>query len=347
MLPDGGDTSVIDRFAQPLAEVLASAKQIEMMQRSETARKLWHEEYGRLADADDIATERARPQVLRLSMLYTLLDGSAVVDEKHLKAALAVWDYCEASAKYLFSERCNNIGTQGGQAIKSLAVRLLNFIIAQPGINRRGLYDRLGGQARKEDMDKALAYLETEGLAHPQTINTGGRPGECWFAGRAKEQTSKVPDDDEPDLCSIARSEGEKEEESQEEATAIQPRKCQVKIEEIPVPRPGLPGSLESVPLDKLFALVREIGGRLVWIDEGVRVVAFDGITPVILAAFKEHQEQLKPFVQGKQPSQEDLFLYELQIVGTDEWPEYERRKSGKPKLELFPEDGSDLTDAA
>ena len=64
LLPDGGDASVIDRFAG-LAEALAKAKRIGKMHRSEEAKKCWHEVYGRLADADDVATERARPQVLR------------------------------------------------------------------------------------------------------------------------------------------------------------------------------------------------------------------------------------------------------------------------------------------
>ena len=31
-----------------------------------------------------------------------LLDRSGVVEVEHLRAAIAVWDYCEASAAYIF-----------------------------------------------------------------------------------------------------------------------------------------------------------------------------------------------------------------------------------------------------
>ena len=39
-------------------------------------------------------TSRAAAQVLRLSMINTLLDGEKFVRPPHLLAALAVWDYC-------------------------------------------------------------------------------------------------------------------------------------------------------------------------------------------------------------------------------------------------------------
>lgn len=38
----------------------------------------------------------------RLAMLFALLDGSNLIGTEHLDAALAVWDYCRASARYLF-----------------------------------------------------------------------------------------------------------------------------------------------------------------------------------------------------------------------------------------------------
>jgi hypothetical protein len=69
---------------------------------------------------------------MRLAMLYALLDGSSTVEEEHLRAALAVWDYCEASARHLFGKGCNNTGTQTQLVEDPLAVRLLNAITAQP-----------------------------------------------------------------------------------------------------------------------------------------------------------------------------------------------------------------------
>jgi hypothetical protein len=48
---------------------------------------------------------RSAPHVLRLAMLYTALDGSLLIEPKHLKAAIAFVDYCERSAQWIFGER--------------------------------------------------------------------------------------------------------------------------------------------------------------------------------------------------------------------------------------------------
>jgi hypothetical protein len=38
---------------------------------------------------------RAPAQVLRLSMMYALLDMSTTIRKEHLEAALEIWRYCE------------------------------------------------------------------------------------------------------------------------------------------------------------------------------------------------------------------------------------------------------------
>jgi hypothetical protein len=48
------------------------------------------------------ATSRAEAQVLRLSAIYAALDCSPIIAPPHLQAALAVWEYCSASAALLF-----------------------------------------------------------------------------------------------------------------------------------------------------------------------------------------------------------------------------------------------------
>lgn len=55
---------------------------------------------------DDWASEstaRGVTYVLRLSMLYALIDGAEEIDVDHLEAAESLWSYCEHSARWLFS----------------------------------------------------------------------------------------------------------------------------------------------------------------------------------------------------------------------------------------------------
>jgi hypothetical protein len=45
---------------------------------------------------------------MRLALLYALLDQSDPIREEHLRSALALWDYCERSAYYVWSDRFVN-----------------------------------------------------------------------------------------------------------------------------------------------------------------------------------------------------------------------------------------------
>ena len=50
-------------------------------------------------------TSRAEAQVLRLALLYSLLDPHAsMIGIQHLKAAVAVWQFCDESARYIFGQ---------------------------------------------------------------------------------------------------------------------------------------------------------------------------------------------------------------------------------------------------
>ncbi len=51
---------------------------------------------------------RGAPQVLRLGLIYALLDRSEAITEDHLRAGLAVWQHCENSARSLFGQRLDN-----------------------------------------------------------------------------------------------------------------------------------------------------------------------------------------------------------------------------------------------
>ena len=46
--------------------------------------------------------------MLRLSLIYALMDCSNVIRVEHLQAATAVWDYCDASVRYVFGTKTGN-----------------------------------------------------------------------------------------------------------------------------------------------------------------------------------------------------------------------------------------------
>jgi hypothetical protein len=51
---------------------------------------------------------RGAPQVIRLAMIYALMDCKRRIDVPHLRAALAVWEYAERSVQYYFGKSTGN-----------------------------------------------------------------------------------------------------------------------------------------------------------------------------------------------------------------------------------------------
>jgi hypothetical protein len=119
------------------------------------------------------ATARAHAQVLRLSLLYAVLDGASDIQRQHLDAALAVWDYCEASARYIFGDA---LGDPTADAI------LKALRTAANGLTRTEIRDHFHRKKQEKEIARALLVLHEKGLARFEREETAGRPVERWFA---------------------------------------------------------------------------------------------------------------------------------------------------------------------
>jgi hypothetical protein len=118
---------------------------------------------------------RAEAQVTRLSLLYALLDESPTIRAEHLQAALALWEYCEASVRYIFGDA---IGDPVADAILN-ALRS-----AAEGLTRTEISSLFSRHRDRERIDLALSALMRQELASPVREETGGRPVEKWVAVR-------------------------------------------------------------------------------------------------------------------------------------------------------------------
>lgn len=109
-LPYGGNApqEVVDDLAVRIGRALHSAAGAERVNLSEDCRKAWAQMYMRLtADRPDTvltkATGRRAPHVLRLALIYALMDECRTIDVRHLEAAAALEQYSVDTAAYLFS----------------------------------------------------------------------------------------------------------------------------------------------------------------------------------------------------------------------------------------------------
>jgi hypothetical protein len=179
LLPEGGCLSDSDLapVARQTKEALAAARRIQAVRRNEEATVLWRTIYGELSEGRPgllgAVISRAEAQTMRLAMLYALLDGSASIAVAHLQAALAVWEYCEASARCIF----------GGALGDAVADRILRALRSTPeGLTRTDISDLFGRNKDQARIDRALSLLATVGVAKCAREQSGGRPGERWIA---------------------------------------------------------------------------------------------------------------------------------------------------------------------
>jgi len=117
-------------------------------------------------------TSRSEAQVLRLACVYALMDSSVAIELEHLKAALAVWDYAEASARYIFGD------ATGDDVADSIEDMLTG---APEGLTRAQIRDAFGRNKSSERIGAALELLERHGRVFKEIEQTGGRPAERWL----------------------------------------------------------------------------------------------------------------------------------------------------------------------
>lgn len=118
------------------------------------------------------ATARGVTQVLRLSLIYALFDDADEITDGHLDAALAMWDYAEHSARWLFSTHEQEITRQttGGLAA---------FICdgGPAGRTRSEIYrDHFKNNVKATEINEQLTPLVHDGVIVEVRDETDGRP---------------------------------------------------------------------------------------------------------------------------------------------------------------------------
>jgi hypothetical protein len=180
MLPHGGGKPDFTVLMPELAKSLDFARDTKLVTMDDDAAEHWTEVYPALtADVPGLfgaVTARAAPQVMRLALLYALVDRQPVISMQHLEPALALWRYSEASARRIFGDAMGD----------HIADTILTALRARTpdGMARtdiHGLFDRNVSAAR---LSGALGKLLAAGKATRHTITTGepGRRPEMWVA---------------------------------------------------------------------------------------------------------------------------------------------------------------------
>jgi hypothetical protein len=180
LLPEGGSLApeALGAVEESLRLVIDHARTVDQVKMTDDARALWRDVYPVLSEGRPgllgSVTGRSEAQVVRLALIYALLDRVKVIGRDHLQAALAVWHYAERSAAYLWG---------GGAVGDPMADRVLAALRAsQDGLTRTEVRDLFSHATDAKKVDQAMSRLEGSGLARKHSESTKGRPVERWTA---------------------------------------------------------------------------------------------------------------------------------------------------------------------
>lgn len=179
-LPHGGalDDAAMRLFSERLAHTIGEARKIERVTMNAIAHDLWTEVYPTLSEGKPgllgAVIGRAEAQVIRLALIYALLDASSTITATHLRAALAVWEYAEASAGHIF-------GNASGDPVAD-QIHLALLVAGTEGRTKTALRDLFGRHVAATRVDAALGSLQKAGKATSESKPTAGRPVEVWRA---------------------------------------------------------------------------------------------------------------------------------------------------------------------
>lgn len=187
LLPEGGNVTgaMLTPLVSHVRHALEEGRRTYLLTRDEPARELWRDLYYRMANDDrdglvGAVTARAEAQVLRLSVIYALLDASSTIHVRHLQAAWAVWRYAEASARHIFGDALGD----------PIADRLYGAIrgAGDAGLDATEQHAALGRHVSARQLNEARASLVRRELIEEARQGTGGRPRTvCVVAKKAKE----------------------------------------------------------------------------------------------------------------------------------------------------------------
>jgi hypothetical protein len=179
LLPEGGSIDQVDwePLLTRLRGALAHARHAGRLSFDDAARRRWWDLYPTLTEPDDGLTgavcARAEAHVVRLALLYALLDRARAIELAHLEAALALWDYAHASARWVFGDALGD----------PLADEIYRALLDQPdGLTRSQVRDLFSRNRRSKDIAQALKRLAATGRIDAERQHARGRPAELFRA---------------------------------------------------------------------------------------------------------------------------------------------------------------------
>jgi hypothetical protein len=184
LLPFGGtlDPDQLTGIASSTRLALRFAAAYRPLTFDVPARERWVAAYPELSAARPglagAATARAEAHVVRLALIYALLDCSERICLEHLEAALAVWAYSAASANWIFGD---SLGDPTADEIWQ-AARDRPAGVTRTEVSDLFSRNKKRRNKKRHEIERALAVLEDAGRLRRETRQSEhGRHADVWI----------------------------------------------------------------------------------------------------------------------------------------------------------------------
>lgn len=183
LLPEGPviPDTIYNEIIQKLDDVFRWARENKgEIRRDDEATEFWKEAYPILTEDKDgvigAITSRAEAQVLRLSLIYAILDKSKVIRKEHIEGAIAIWQRSEQSIEFIF-------GDSSGDEIQD---RILEALKRGPMTQTEIFVNVFNRKIPAIRIRDTLQRLSAKGLINGKSIPTKGRPKTVWELNEQK-----------------------------------------------------------------------------------------------------------------------------------------------------------------
>ncbi|MHB8421525.1 MAG: DUF3987 domain-containing protein [Leptospirales bacterium] len=173
---------ISDQKAESLGKVLSGAillaRRGGMVTWDQEAKTIYEKSYPILTRDESgllgAATSRAEAQVIRLALIFALLDESRTIQKTHITRAIAIWNYCLKSARYLF----------GSLEVDSRENKILEYL--QTGEKKSTEITKELFRGHVSGLGAVLENLQAKGRITSRVEMTSGRSITFWALANAK-----------------------------------------------------------------------------------------------------------------------------------------------------------------
>lgn len=174
--PEPLDPGIVQSFGIRIRESIRKVKDqvgTELRMSPESS-DIWADTYPELSrdryGLTGAVLSRAEAQVIRLAVIYAVLDGSSWIEPGHMRAALAVWEYSEASVNRIFEQ------IQSGNED-----RIVSLLKEAGKLKRTDIHSMLGNNLSGAEIDRIKESLVSNRFISVNVVHGGrGRPSEEW-----------------------------------------------------------------------------------------------------------------------------------------------------------------------